>query len=499
MEFEKSRLEFAKIQKRISAINHAIDLMHFDAETAAPAESSANRIFTLGILSDELFELKFGEKTHEITESLLENESELNLVEKRSLVVLKRESDRMKSVPKDEYIEYQGARIAALDAWHRANEESDYEVLRPHLEKIFGIFRDFASIQGVDPFEFCLNIYEPGSSRKVYDTIFDNVKKVTVPLLHRIAEKPPIDDSCLKGDFSVAKQEELAKYVMKLLGVDLTRVGLGTSEHPFTKRIGSHLDERITTKYSRKDFTFSLYTILFGCGYALADMGQDDAVVYTLADGSASLGIMEAQTRFYEHLIGRSLPFIELLYPELKSLFPNSLREATPEDLYMAVNKVSADPIRIGSDEVTNNLHILVRYEMERALMDKDLSFKDLPDAWAEKYKEYLGVEVKNHNQGVLQDILWADAAIGYFPTGILGNTYSAIILEKMKNDLDVYACVREGNFEAINQWNREHIWKQIGLHDSHTLMEEFLGADSINGDTYVNYLNDKYSIIYNL
>ena len=501
MEFEKSRLEFAKIQKKISAINHVIDLMQFDAETVAPIESSANRIFTSGILSDELFELKFGEKTSDVMASLLENEDRLSLIEKRSLTVLKRESDRMKSVPKDKYVEYQGLRIASLDAWHKANEENNYEILSPYLERTFSLFRDFASTQGAekDAYEYCLNIFEPGSSREVYDRIFAQVKLDVVPLLQAIKDKPPIDDSCVKGDFSVEKQEELAKYIMRALGLDLSRVGLGTSEHPFTRRMGSHLDERITTKYSRKDFTFSLYTILFGCGYALADMGQDDEVVYTLADGSASLGIMEAQTRFYEHLVGRSLPFMEFLYPELKSLFPNSLREATPEDLYLAVNKVSANPIRIGSDEVTNNLHILVRYELEKALMDKDLSFKDLPNAWAEKYKEYLGIEVKSHTQGVLQDILWPDAAIGYFPTAILGNTYSTIILDRMKQDIDFEDSIRKGNFELIKEWNTEHIWKIIGLYDSPTLMENFLGASAINGESYTKYLNDKYSKIYNL
>ena len=193
MEFEKSRLEFAKIQKKISAINHVIDLMQFDAETVAPIESSANRIFTSGILSDELFELKFGEKTSDIMESLLENEDRLSLIEKRSLTVLKRESDRMKSVPKDKYVEYQGLRIASLDAWHKANEENNYEILSPYLERTFSLFRDFASTQGAekDAYEYCLNIFEPGSSREVYDRIFAQVKLDVVPLLQAIKDKPP--------------------------------------------------------------------------------------------------------------------------------------------------------------------------------------------------------------------------------------------------------------------------------------------------------------------
>ena len=501
MNLEQSREEFAKLQKSITSLNHVIDLLFFDGETAAPPKSVSNRIFTMEILNDELFNLKYGERTMELMEYLLENESELSLVERRSLEVLKRASDRMKSVPKEEYIKYRSLITTAGNAWHMANEENDYELLRPHLEKVFDMVRELASFDSsVDnPYDYCLENFEPGSSTKFYDAFFDGVRRDIVPLLKEIMTRPPVDDSCLRGDYSVAKQEELAKYIMNIMGVDMNHVGFSTSEHPFTKRMGSHFDERITTRYSRSDFTFSLYTILFGCGYALAETGQDDEIAYTLADGSASIGIMEGQTRFYEHIVGRSKPFIKCIYPKLKSLFPTSIKDSSPEDLYLAVNNVHAGPIRVGSDEVTNNLHILVRYELEKALLNKELSFKDLPDAWAEKYMEYLGVEVKDHNQGVLQDLLWADGAIGYFPTAVLGNAYSALMLEKMKEDVDIDLCAREENMEPINQWNRDHVWKYMGLYDAHTVMEKFLGVSTLDSGAYIDYLKRKYSEIYKL
>ena len=501
MDLEKSRQEFAKLQKQITTLNYAIDLLFFDGETAAPPKSASNRIFTVEILNDELYKLKFGEKTNELMAHLLENESELTLIERRSLEILKRSNDRTNSIPKDEYVKYQSLLSSSRNAWHLANEENDYEILRPYLEQVFERNRDFAveACPGITPYDYCLNKYEPGSDTKLYDGIFDGIRREIVPLLKQIQEKPPIDDSCLMGDYSVQKQETLALYIMDLMGLDMNNVGLATAEHPFTRRMGSHFDERITTRYSRKDFTFSLYTILFGCGYTLAETGQGDDVAYTLADGSASMGIMEGQTRFYEHLMGRSKVFIEYIYPKLKSLFPTSIKDSTAQDLYLAVNKVSASPIRISSDEVTNNLHILVRYELEKALMNKDLSFADLPDAWAEKYKEYLGVEVKDHNQGVLQDMPWADGGLGYFPTAVLGNAYSASMLAKMIQDLDVEQCVREGNIAAINDWNREHVWKHIGLYDAHTVMEQFVGIPTIDSEAYIKYLKYKYSEIYKL
>ena len=500
MDLEKSRQEFARLQKRITGLYHAIDLLFLDGETSAPSSATANRISTLEVLNDTLYNLKFGHPTVELVELLTENESELNLVERRSLEVLKKEIYRNKSIPKDKFIKHQSLISAAHDAWHMATEENDYELFRPYLEQIFTSIRGFAKTFNRDnPYDYCLDYHEAGSTTKLYDGVFDYVRNDVVPLLQQINEKPPIDNSCLIGDYSAPKQETLSKYIMEIMGLDLDHVGLSTSEHPFTKRLGSHLDQRITTRYSRKDFTFSLYTILFGCGYALTEMGQGDELCYTLADGSASFGIMEGQTRFYENIIGRSRPFIKYIFPKLKQLFPTSIKDSSVDNLYLAINKVSASPVRMGSDEITNNLHVLVRYELEKELMNEELSFNDLPDAWAQKYKEYLGVEVKDHNHGVLQDMLWADAAIGYFPTAVLGNAYSALMLEKMHNDLNVEECIIKGDIESINQWNREHIWKHIGLYDAHTLMEKFVGVPEINGEAYIGYLKYKYSEIYKL
>ena len=501
MTLEQARQDFAKLQKKITTMKHAIDLLFFDGETVAPPKATANRINTLEIINDELYRLKFCQETADLAAFLKEHESELSLVEKRCLTLLKTETDRVSVIPKDEYVKYQTLLISAQEAWHSANEEDEYDIFRPYLEKVFNKVREFAvaANPNMDPYDYCLNKHEPGSNQKVYDEVFDGIRTDIVPLLMAIKEKPPVDDSCLKGDYSVDKQKDLAIYIMELLGLNMSNIGLGTSEHPFTRRIGSHFDERITTRYSRRDFTFSLYTILFGCGYALAETGQSDEVVYTLADGSASFGIMEGQTRFYENIIGRSKAFIECIYPKLKALFPTSIRDSSPEDLYYAVNKVHAGPIRIGSDEITNSLHVLVRYELERDLLNKSLSFDDLPDAWAEKYMKYLGVEVPDYTHGVLQDFLWADAFIGYFPTAVLGNAYSSVMLGKMSEDLDVEACVREGKFEVINQWNREHVWQHIALYDSHTVMEKFVGVPSINSDIFTKYLRYKYSEIYNL
>ena len=501
MDFEKSRVEFENLQKKIAAINHAICLLFYDAETIAPPETAANRICTLEVLNDEIYNLKFGDKTEDLMNFLWEHKDRLNQIETRSLEIMRKNLDKKRNVPKEEYIEYELLLTKTQDAWHRANEEHDLAVVSPYLKKVFDKVREMAAYGNpeMDPYEYCLDSFEPGINLKTYDEIFDRIKKDVIPLLQKISEKPAIDDSCLKGDFSSKRQERLALYIMELLGLNLRRVGLATAEHPFSTNMGSHFDERIATKYSRKDFTFSLYTMLYECGHVLSEMGQDDAVGYTVIDGSATMGFLESQMRFYENMVGRSKTFINFLYPKLQTFFADSLRKCSPDELYLAVNKVTKGPIRMGSDEVTNNLHVLIRYEIEKAMMDKSMTIQDLPDAWAEKYREYLGVEVKDPTQGVLQDIHWADGAIGSFPTAVLGNVYSAVIVEKMREDLDFETCLKEGNFTDINKWLREHFWRWSGIYDTGKIMEQYVGVKSISSEPYIKYLTNKYSEIYNL
>ena len=501
MDFEKSRIEFNKVQRKIAALNHAAALMFLDGETTAPPETAENRIVSLEVLNDELYNTKYGDKTVDLVCFLLENEDKLNEIEKRSLILMKRDMDKKRNVPKDEYIRYESLLTSAQDAWHKANEEHDLDILIPYLEKVFDHIREMAINYSPDmtPYEYCLDKFEPGVGIEVYDREFEVIKNEIVPLLQRISEKPPIDDRCLKGDFSKDNQEKLSLYIMELMGLDMGRVGLATAEHPFSTNMGSHFDERIVTKYSRRDFTFSLYTILYECGHILFEMGQDDAVGYTVIDGAGTMGFLESQTRFYENIIGRSRPFIKLIYPKLRELFRESVRDYTPDDLYRAVNRVTRGPIRIGSDEVTNNLHVLIRYEIEKALMDKSLAFADLTDAWAEKYKKYLDIDIDDPVKGVLQDIHWVDGAIGYFPTAVIGNIYSALMAEKMSKDLDISSCIGSGNISDINNWLREHVWKWAGLNDTDVVISKYLGITDVTSEPYVDYLTKKYTEIYNL
>ena len=500
MELEKARADFIRLQDRVSAIDHAVSLIFYDGETTAPSNTADNRIRALEVLNATIYNLKYGDETAELLDFLSEHKDELSLIERRSFEILKRDVDKRRNVPRDKFVAFENLLTSAQDAWHRAIEDQNYGLYRPYLEQVFERTCELASYgnSGMSPYDYCLDGYEPGTKTAFYDILMEGIRTEITPLFHKIMERPPLDDSCLKGDFSAEKQAELAEYLMERLGIDTDHVGLSTAEHPFSRTMGSHFDVRVATKYSRKDFTQSLYTMLYECGHVLYVTGRDDEVAYTFVDDPSSLGIMESQTYFYENVVGRSRAFIEAIYPKLKELFPDPIANHTPEDIYLAVNKVSAGPIRIGSDEISNNLHLLLRYELEKALMDKSLSVRDLPDAWVQKYKDYLGIEVTDPVQGVLQDIHWAHGAIGYFPTVALGKCYSGIFLEKIKEDVDIASSIREGSIASINQWNRNHVWTKAGIYDTKDVIDD-IAKGSVNSDAYVKYLKGKYSELYNI
>ena len=500
MEIGQARLDFANLQKKICAFNHAAELIYFDGETAAPSGTAENRVQALEIINEELLKLKNGPESLELINFLSDNGDMLSVKERRAVDFLLRELRRKKNIPPEEYGRY-GAYLSEAQAlWHAAREENNFDILAPKLGQVVEMLREFAryNMPDKDPYDYCLDQYEEGLTVEIFDDLFEKIKEEIPPLLMAIKEKPQVDDSCLKGEFTEEDLQDFAAYILDLVGIDLNKVGLTTAEHPFTISLGSHFDERIATRYSKDNLGASLYTLLNQGGHALYETGQADNLAYTVLDGAAALSLTESQGRFYENIIGRSRSFIEYIYPELVEIFPIPIGNYSPEEIYRAVNKVEAGVTRINSDELTYNLHVMVRYELEKAMLRGDLSVKDLRDAWNEKYKKYLGIDVPDDLSGVLQDIHWPYGSFGYFPLYVLGNVFSAQITQKMNEDISVNDYVEEGNFKLINFWNKEKIWKYGGLFNSREIMEKYVGTP-ISVDVYIKYLKDKYTDIYRL
>ena len=500
MNLETAKEELMKLQRKQSAYYHAMGLISYDGDTTAPKETAANRAASLTVLSEEVYKLNTSKETVELLEYLDSKKAKLGKKEKRMVELLIKNIRDMQKIPMDEYIAYQGLLVEAQDVWHKAKEASDFGMFCPYLEKIFDTTRKFAGYLAPDkdPYDYWLGEYEDGLTKEICDSFFGTLRSRLVPLIAKVKEKPQVSDKIRIGYFPVYKQEQLSYYIMEHMGLDLGHVGLSTTEHPFTTSLGSHFDERITTHYMEDDFASSMYSVIHEGGHALYDTGSADEYAYTVLDGGVSMGIHESQSRFYENILGRSLAYSRFIFPKLRELFPGEMSLYGPEDLYIAVNKVEPSLIRTEADEVTYSLHVMVRYEIEKAVMAGQLKVKDIPARWNKLYKEYLGVDVPDDRQGCLQDSHWSGGAIGYFPSYALGSAYGAQFLAKMKDTVDVDRCAEKGDFRAINAWNRKHIWKYGCLYKPGELLKMVLGGD-FDPNYYIEYLEGKCRDIYGI
>ena len=500
MNLQDARATLHKVQEKASAYEHAISLLSYDGETAAPPKTAANRAHSLGILSEEIYKLTTSKENVEVLEYLDEHKDELDELEQRMVYLLLKGLRFMQKVPMDEYIGYRKLIVESQEAWKKAKTDNDFNHFAPFLEKTFDTVKKFAAYvdPNMDPYDFWLNEYEEGLSMEFCEKFFGEVKERIVPLLRKISEKPQVDDSCLLGDFCEYTQEKFAFYLMDVIGLDRDHVGFGLAEHPFTTSLGSHFDERITTHYYRENVSYSMFSVVHEGGHALYDTGSADNLAYTALDGGVSMAVHESQSRFYENILGRSKAFSALILPKMKELWPEKFKDVTPDELYKAVNKVRPSLIRTEADEVTYALHVLIRYELEKKIFHNEIEIKDLPSEWNKLYKEYLGVDVPDDSHGVLQDVHWSEGLIGYFPSYAIGSAYGAQFLQKMKEKVDVDSCIAKGDFAPINDWNREHIWKFGSSKTPSEILEIALG-EPFTTDAYAKYLEDKYSEIYNL
>ncbi len=348
------------------------------------------------------------------------------------------------------------------------------------------------------PYDYWLNRFEEGITIESCDAFFATLRAHIVPLLKQVQEKKQLSDACIYGSFPAQKQEELSQLVMDIMGVDKSHCGLGETEHPYTTTLGSLYDVRITTHYYEDNVASSLFSVIHEGGHALYELGIDPEMAYTVLDDGASMGIHESQSRFYENILGRSLPFIEYLFPQIQAFFPEQWKDCDAETFYRAVNRAQPSLIRTEADELTYCLHIMVRYELEKAVMGGELFVHELPQAWNRLYKEYLGIDVPDDTRGVLQDTHWSGGSIGYFPSYALGSAYSAQFVRKMKETIDVEDCLRHGNFAPINDWCREHVWKYGSELTPAQIFEKAAGAP-FDPEIYTAYLEEKFKKLYQL
>lgn len=500
MILEEAISNLMNLQVKMAAYSHALTLLYYDGVTAAPRNTAANRGQTTSVLSEQLYALNTSEETVALLEFLDLHREELSEKERRMVFLLLKDIRRMQKIPVEEYTAHKRLLVEAENTWRIAKEKNDFSLFEPYLKRVFDDAKRFAGYCApeMEPYDYWLNEFEEGLTQAKADVFFATVYRHIVPLLKKVCAAPQLDDSILHGLFSPDKETALSRRLMEIIGLDSAHVGLAVSEHPFTTSLGSHYDERITTHYREDDFSPALFSVIHEGGHALYDTGSDDSLAYTVLDGGSSMGLHESQSRFYENFLGRSRAFSQFLFSVLQEVFPEAMAGHNSEELYKAVNRCVPSCTRREADELTYCLHVMVRYELEKRILAGELSVHDLPAAWNQLYKEYLGVDVPDDSHGVLQDFHWAGGYIGYFPSYALGSAYGAQFLRKMKETVDVDDCLRRGDFIPINDWNRKHIWRSGCLYRPGELFEKVI-CGSFDPTVYTNYLEEKYLDLYDL
>lgn len=488
-----------KWQRTSAAYTHAIEVLYLDATTAAPSDSGEGRGKTLEILSPVVYELTTSSENGELLTYLEDHLEELTPQEKREVEILRKQYDAVKRVPAEEYVAYDVLINEAQDVWHKAKGNNDFAAFAPYLEKIVAYNRKLAGYYHPEmkPYDALLNEYEEGMTMEALDPFFAQLRQTIVPLIQKIQAVPQIDDSFLFRHYPVERQRVFSDYLMEVMGIDRCHCGIAETEHPYTTNFNNK-DIRITTHYYENNLVSSMFSVIHEGGHALYELGCEDKYNYTSVAGGVSMGIHESQSRFYENIIGRSEAFIHAIFPKVKELFPEQLSDVDETMFYRAVNKAQPSLIRTDADELTYALHIMVRYEIEKRLIDGILEVKDVPATWNALYKEYLGVDVPSDREGCLQDSHWSGGGIGYFPSYALGSAYGAQMLSKMEADLgDVWQDVAEGDLSRVTNWLREHIHRHASFYKPGELFERVCGK--FDAKYYTEYLTEKYTRLYHL
>ena len=476
----------------------AAEVLEWDQEVNMPEAATTARARQVATLSTLAHEQLTSDRTGELLSRLADEDFGRESWKTCLIRVASDDYKRARKVPSQLVAQLAEASGRAKAAWRRAREQDDYAHFAPHLERIVDLCIQKAHAIGFDehPYDALLDEYEPDMTTAQVQDIFDSFRASLVPMVKTIAAYPAPDDAFLFEATETQRQWDFGMDILRSIGYDMSRGRQDLSAHPFSTSFSIN-DVRITTRLHANNLCSGLFSTLHEAGHGMYEQNVDPKLEGTLLARGTSLGIHESQSRLWENQIGRSLPFWQHFYPNLQRTFPQPLSGVSVEDFYKGINKVKPSPIRVEADEVTYNLHIMLRFEIEQYLIEGAVSAKELPDIWQEKMHQYLGIRPATDAEGALQDIHWSMGAIGYFPTYALGNLMSA----------QIYACAREalpdleqqiarGSFEPMSEWLRFNIHRWGRRRSTQDLILALTGG-GIDAGPWLKYVRHKYSKIY--
>ncbi len=495
--------ELKKHLYRVFDIRSAASLLEWDQQILMPAGGAAARGEQVATLSALAHEIATSEETGRLLEAAEAEVTEMAYdSDDASLVrVLRRDYDRNTKIPTELVAERAKVTAMAFEAWKQARAENNVALFEPHLERVMDVIRRVADALGYEeyPYDALLQNFEPGMRTSQVTRLFEELKTGLVPLLRDITEHgKPIDDSFLSRDYDVNRQWDFTLVVLRDIGYDFNRGRQDQALHPFTTTFATD-DVRLTTRLLSNRPQSAVFSSIHEGGHALYEQGSPAHFDRTALAGGATMALHESQSRLWENMLGRSKAFWQHHFPILRAFFPEPLADVNLEQFYRAVNIVRPDFIRVEADEVTYNMHIFVRFELEQALLSGALAVKDVPEAWNAKYQDYLGITPRNDAEGCLQDVHWCSGLVGYFPTYALGNLIAAQLYHRMKADLPgVEEAFARGEFLPLLTWMRQHVHNHGAKFTAAELLTRELGEE-ISAQPLLEYMRNRYSEIYEL
>lgn len=500
MDLSKVINTYIDYRTKMQALEYASYIISWDSETEAPVGCLDERSKQVGVLSEMSYKLERSDEYIATVKILFEHLNELDDVLKVEIKKVHKNLMESLKVPMEELVEYSILLAKAQNIWAEAKVNNDYNKFAPTLAEIIKFnkrYVKYLETEKLSGYNVLLDSYEEGMTKEKYDRFFNLLKEEIVPLVHKINEIKQADD-LLKGKlFDINKQKEFADYLMDVMCFDKSRGLMKESEHPFTSGYGTS-DVRVTNHYYEDLLTSSIFSAIHELGHATYDQQCDPTLDATFLSGGSSMAIHESQSRFYENIVGRSYEFWVRHYPKLQNIFSEELCDVTLDEFYKYINKVECSLIRTEADELTYPLHVMVRYEIEKLIIESDVDVYELPKIWNKLYKEYLGIDVPSDKEGILQDVHWAGGSFGYFPTYALGSAYGAQMLDAMRKDLDFEKIIGEENLNKINEWLKNKIHIYGGTKTPDELMIISTGK-SFDAAYYVEYLKNKFGKIYNI
>lgn len=473
-------------------------LLHWDQSTMMPPGGHAHRSDQLALLAGLVHARRTDPRVGEALAAC--GEPEGDGVEAGNLRCWRRAYARAASIPADLAVALARAASDGEEAWKRTRAENDWRGFLPYLEAILKLRREEAEAVGYahEAYDALLDEYEPGQTAAALEPLFRDLRAELTALLDRIqgsAHRP--DAGILDREFRTQAQKRFCSMVVGTLGYDLRRGRLDTTAHPFSTRIGPG-DVRITTRFDERDFSIGLFGAVHEAGHALYSQGLPRKHFGTPSGHSASLGVHESQSRLWENLVARSFGFWEHFHPLAEEWF-TALRGVSLEALHFALNDVRPGLVRVDADEVTYNLHIMLRFELELGLMRGELEATDLPEAWNHGMRDLLGLVPPDHADGVMQDVHWAAGLLGYFPTYTLGNVYAAQLFEAAQDELGpLEPLFARGEFAPLLAWLREHVHAWGKRRDPVELIRAATGREPDAG-SLVRGLKNKFESLYGI